>query len=132
MEKPWLAIPVASPFFLWGQKMTASNKRNRKEKLWVKQNGLCCWCNEPMIHFARWRLNKTMLAKFGTPCRPKKMPPLLATLEHIHDQFDPARKTEAGRLNVALACWTCNNKRALESARKNLAEMDLARVNVIF
>lgn len=95
--------------------MGKNNKRNRKNKLWKKQNGLCCWCREPMINHREWAAEQALLAELDGP--PDKAPPMLATLEHINDRLSPARQTKAGKRDVALACLTCNNNRGMATTR---------------
>lgn len=90
-------------------------------ELWISQNGLCCWCQVQMM---RWddptRKTKAFKAEYGTPAKPKKMLPTLATLEHLIHKFDRQKPEDTNQ--VALACWECNNKRGNDRARQETRE----------
>jgi hypothetical protein len=65
-------------------------KREKREALFVKQNGLCHWCKGQM----------TLINKNGS------VPKNFATFEHLKRQREGG--TDA---DVVLACYKCNNKR---------------------
>lgn len=71
-----------------------ASTKNRTNKLWLKQGGLCCYCEKPMTRFR---------------CAEKKgPPPHNATIEHLK------RREEGGTGaldNLALAHSICNSGR---------------------
>lgn len=81
-------------------------KRIRREKLWARQGGACCYCNRH-TKLIRWP------GDAGTP------PDDMATLEHLFHAFDDRRKflVHDGP-RYAVACYGCNQRKGREDALK--------------
>lgn len=74
---------------------TTNNARNRRVKLWEKQDGKCCYCNRPM---------------WVKGVHEKRKNSLQATLEHkIPKAFGGKNHME----NLACSCQDCNTKRGI-------------------
>lgn len=74
-----------------------SNKAAHRDLLFRKQRGRCFWCRCNCVRSTHGK------------------PPLAnsATLDHVHDRFDPLRGRTKGRVNV-MACYACNQRRNQE------------------
>lgn len=79
-------------------------KLARKRYLWEQQEGKCCYCREPMIH---WE---------DIEDRRGDIPRKMATLEHIYPRRHPRRLVPpVGReKRWSLACRDCNEKKGAE------------------
>ena len=84
-------------------------RRRKKEKLFRRQGGLCCYCKIEM------------LLSFDRPRRGVTVPLNLATFEHLDDRFCDERGTRGGEIRIVLACGKCNN----EIGKKRQAEQPL-------
>ena len=72
----------------------------RRAKLWAQQKGLCYWCH-----------CQTTLTK-GPSRKGEKIPPDLATIDHLRSRLHPNRQEPAcGQQRLVMACSACNNKR---------------------
>ena len=76
--------------------MGSTKLRNRREKLFRQQRGLCYWCKQPMRLVPR--------------TKPHHNDPSVCTLDHLHDRWSPLRGT-GGYEHVA-ACQKCNRERS--------------------
>lgn len=50
-------------------------------------------------------------------CRPGKgtrVPDNIATMEHLHDRYDPLRQTSESTQRLVLACFACNSRRGAQ------------------
>lgn len=84
-------------------------KREQKWKLFWRQEGLCCYCQTPMI------------LSFHQIEHP---PRNLATVEHRDDRFSPERGKHEGEFRRALACWQCNYERGrISQAEQPIEEL---------
>lgn len=70
--------------------------------MFAKQEGLCHWCNGPMVLL------------HGVCTYPPKN---LATIDHLDSRLSPERGKHSGKLRKVAACWECNNKRAAAEER---------------
>lgn len=75
----------------------ADKKRRRKQRLFLKQNGRCCYCGCMMI------LDSRLATQF---------PPNYATLEHLDDAY--VELPPNAKRRVALACLKCNRERGVQ------------------
>lgn len=72
--------------------------RKRRNRLFEKQNGLCFWCEEPMVLIQR-------------PAQHLELP-RLCTLEHLRSKAHPGRLEQSnGERRTVAACWECNRAR---------------------
>lgn len=79
--------------------MGTPNSKERRQRKFVKQGGLCWWCKKPMT-----------LERCSTPRQNGQYgyPAHYATFEHLQRRRDGG----AGKpFNVVLACKKCNNSR---------------------
>ena len=87
--------------------LSQGNRKQRlKERLFLRQRGLCHWC----------RCGMELL-----PPIPKRHDPPdnEATIEHLRSRLDPSRKEPAtGDVRRVLACRSCNNERGREEVLK--------------
>jgi len=77
-----------------------SSKKERRARLWTKQNGTCHWCGVPMV----------------MPTGDNQNEPLLATIDHLDDRYSGRRRQHNdGVARKVLACLRCNRERAQEA-----------------
>ena len=57
---------------------------------------------------------------------PQPFPDNMCTVEHLKDQFDPARQVPAkeGEVRHVAACWRCNFDRSIQRIKENQEEHD--------
>jgi hypothetical protein len=77
--------------------LTNQEAHELRERMYERQMGMCCWCLGTM----------KLVQILKGHC------PDAATIEHLQDRLSHGgrRHDEA---NLALSCWTCNNKRNSE------------------
>lgn len=81
-----------------------TKKLRRLIGLYIREQGLCYWCEEPMILELDYYVNKAP---------PKKK---VATLDHLRDRYNPTRYAplapgEKPTDRLVAACFSCNNIR---------------------
>jgi 5-methylcytosine-specific restriction endonuclease McrA len=84
--------------------MTKNGRIRIRNILWLKQGGLCCYCEKPMVRADEDR--QVAANQFGISC--DEVEQRRATFEHL------VRQCEGGTDaldNLALAHGVCNNKR---------------------
>lgn len=79
-------------------KPTNVRKRERRDKLFKQQKGLCYYC-------------KGMMKKHNVG---DKVMPMTCTIEHLDDKFSPERGMHQGEERTVAACSKCNTDRAKE------------------
>lgn len=80
-----------------------ANKSHRYlARLHRRFDGICHWCGQV-----------TLL--LPPVAKRKKLPPLMATRDHLDDRFSPERGRQPGTYRVVLACLKCNNERGAAS-----------------
>ena len=83
------------------QRTSTDRKHRQKIRLWKEQSGLCWWCKKPMEWVDRRGVGDT-----------KRFGPWEATIEHLHDRFDPERGKHPGERTKVLAHRYCNEERS--------------------
>lgn len=78
--------------------------RKQIEVLFWRQEGLCYYCDEPMLPPGSYK------PKTGV-----RIPDDFCTLEHLDDKFSQERGRHAGKIRRVAACNFCNNKKGRES-----------------
>ncbi len=105
------------------------SRYRRRDRLWKDQQGLCCYCGKGMMHWNDLRGDPIKAKAFGVRTtgrqeRIARMPPRLATIEHLRDRYHPGRRD--GNPNRekrwALACWECNTERGNARTREQPIE----------
>jgi hypothetical protein len=84
--------------------MTKNGRVKVRAILWLKQGGLCCYCEKPMVRADED--SQVAANQFGITC--KEVGQRRATIEHLKRQCEGG--TDALD-NLALAHNRCNNKR---------------------
>lgn len=77
-------------------------KHKRLEKLYVRQNGECFYCQRKMLSPTVWR------ACFSAKLKGRDIPQNLCTIEHLDDRLTTHRGKLRGERTVA-ACRACNS-----------------------
>lgn len=80
-------------------KQAKANKRNRRQRLYEQQQGLCYWCKALMV--------------LPTDSGPQALN--VATFDHVYPKNHASRSKFRENIKkphpVVLACWSCNNDR---------------------
>lgn len=87
-------------------------KQRRRAELYGDQNGLCFWCEEPMILLPRYPADGRVM---GNIC----------TIDHLRDRDNPTRQDRPApnEQRVVAACAACNFERDHARHRVNAQEV---------
>lgn len=81
--------------------------QRRRAALYGDQNGLCYWCEEPMVLPFRYPKDGRIGAN-------------ICTIDHLRDRDNPTRRQQVqpGEQRLVAACMRCNSQR--DRARQKL------------
>lgn len=99
---------------------TSKSRAVQRQELFLKQNGRCYWCQEPMT--------PTLPTRTRTdPPYPKTM----CTLDHVVNKLDPRRhqRPRSDEVRRVAACLACNEDRSLTAQRNFICIAVSERVN---
>jgi hypothetical protein len=83
-------------------------KQRRRAELYGEQDGLCFWCEEPMVLLLRYPIDG-------------RLKPNVCTIDHLRDRDNPRRheQPKGGERRLVAACSGCNQTRDQARMRVN-------------